>query len=173
MTTSPTVVKALEVSPRALTLALIASVALNLFVIGAVVGGVVVGHRLREAAPASARPRQPLWAAADALPAEHRRAYRQMLRGEAMGVGDQLRQARRARREAWTQLGADPLDRPAVARRLSEARALEMTARGGVEDRIVDFAADLPPAERAALAQGLARSGPAGGQRALRPPGQP
>ncbi|MDO8379546.1 periplasmic heavy metal sensor [Phenylobacterium sp.] len=157
-------------SPRALTLALIASVALNLFVIGAVVGGVVVGHRLREAAPAAARSRQPVWVAADTLPPEHRRAYREMLRGHAVEVGSQLHQARRARREAWAGLAADPLDGPGVARRLSQARALEMTARGGLEERIVDFAAELPPKERAALADGLARSGPAGGQRALRPP---
>ena len=149
-------------SQRTLTLALIASVALNLFVIGTVVGGVVVGHRFREASPAANRPRQPLWSAADTLPPEHRRAYRQLLRGEAGGVRGQMRQARQARRDAWTYLGAETLDGPAISKRLSEARTLEMTARGGVEDRIVAFAATLPPAERAELARGLARSGPGG-----------
>ena len=149
-------------SQRTLTVALVASVALNLFVIGAVVGGVVVGHRVREAAQGPERPRQPLWRAADALPPERQRAYRQLLRAEAGGVGGQMREARQARRDAWADLGAQPLDGPAISRRLAEARALEMTARGGVEDRIVAFAATLPPAERAELAKGLTRSGPGG-----------
>lgn len=149
-------------SQRTLTLALVASVALNLFVIGAVVGVVVLGDRVREAANGAERPRQPLWRAADTLPPEHQRAYRQLLRGEAGRVGGQMRQARQARREAWDDLGGEPLDGPAISRRLTEARALEMTARGGVEDRIVAFAATLPPAERAELARGLAHSGPGG-----------
>lgn len=148
-------------SQRTLTLALVASVALNLFVIGAVVGVMVLGHRVREAHGAN-RPRQPLWSAADTLPPEHQRAYRQLLRGEAGRVGGQMRQARQARREAWDDLGGEPLDGRAISRRLKEARALEMTARGGVEDRIVAFAATLPSAERAELARGLARSGPGG-----------
>ncbi|MFZ3004552.1 MAG: periplasmic heavy metal sensor, partial [Phenylobacterium sp.] len=136
-------------SQRTLTLALVASVAVNLFVIGAVVGVVVLGHRMREAVGGVNRPRQPLWSAADTLPPEHQRAYRQLLRGQADPVGGQIRQARQARRDAWGDLGAEPLNGPAVSRRLAEARALEMTARGGVEDRIVAFAATLPPAERA------------------------
>lgn len=149
-------------SQRTLTVALVASVALNLFVIGAVVGVVVVGHRVREVAQSREGARQPLWRAADALPPEHQRAYRQLLQAEAGGVGGQMRQARQARREAWNDLGGEPLDGPAISRRLKEARALEMTARGGVEDRIVAFAATLPSAERAELARGLARSGPGG-----------
>ncbi|MDO8801408.1 periplasmic heavy metal sensor [Phenylobacterium sp.] len=158
-------------SQRTLTLALVASVALNLFVIGAVVGVVVLGHRMREAVGGANRPRQPLWSAADTLPPEHQRAYRQLLRGQAGPVGGQMRQARQARRDAWGDLGAEPLNGPAVSRRLAEARALEMTARGGVEDRIVAFAATLPPAERADLAKGLALSGPGGrGPRERRQP---
>lgn len=158
-------------SQRTLTLALVASVAVNLFVIGAVVGVVVLGHRMREAVGGVNRPRQPLWSAADTLPPEHQRAYRQLLRGQADPVGGQIRQARQARRDAWGDLGAEPLNGPAVSRRLAEARALEMTARGGVEDRIVAFAATLPPAERAELAKGLALSGPgAWGPRERRQP---
>lgn len=158
-------------SQRTLTLALVASVAVNLFVIGAVVGVVVLGHRMREAVGGVNRPRQPLWSAADTLPPEHQRAYRQLLRGQADPVGGQIRQARQARRDAWGDLGAEPLNGPAVSRRLAEARALEMTARGGVEDRIVAFAATLPPAERAELAKGLALSGPgARGPRERRQP---
>lgn len=156
-------------SPRALTLALIGSVALNLFVIGVVVGGVVVGHRMREAGPGANRPRQPLWTAADTLPPEHQQAYRRLLRGQNGQTDHQMRQARQARREAWSHLADEP--GPAVSKRLADARVLEMTARAGVEDRIVAFAATLPPAERSELAIGLARSGPSqrGGRQGPRP----
>lgn len=159
---------------RALTIALVASLALNLFVIGAVAGGVFIGQRLRDAAPAATggRPRQPLWTAADSLPPEHRGAYRQILRGQAMEVGGQLREARQARRAAWAGLAADPLDGPAVAKRLAEARALEMTARSVVEERIVTFATTLTPAERAALAEGLTQSERGAGQGVMRQPGR-
>ena len=159
-------------SPRALTIALIASLALNLFIIGTVVGGVLVGAKLRAETPAGAagRPRQPLWTAADALPPEQRRAYRHLLRGRAQHVGAQMRESRFARREAWLSMAAEPFNANATAQQLALARTLETTARGGVEDRIVAFAATLPPAERAILAEGLARSSPGAGPRAMRGP---
>lgn len=150
-------------SPRALAIALFASVALNLFGIGAVVGGFVIAHRLHEMAPQRAPVGQgPLWKAADALPPERRDAYHDLLRGQALTVGQQVRQARMARRQAWAGLMAEPFDAKGTAKNLAAARALEIQARGDVEQKIVEFAATLPPAERAQLAQGLARSTPAG-----------
>lgn len=149
-------------SARSLAIALFASMALNLFVIGTVVGGLVIAHRLHAAGPL-ARPgvaQQPLWAAADGLPPDHRRAYRALLRGQALDVGRQVREARMARRRAWEGLTAEPFDPAGAARHLADARTLEMQARGNVEQKIVEFAATLPPAERAELAAGLARSGP-------------
>jgi uncharacterized membrane protein len=149
------------VSPRALAIALFASVALNLFGIGAVVGGFVIAHRLHEMAPQRAPVGQgPLWAAADALPPEHRDAYHDLLRGQALTVGQQVRQARQARRQAWAGLMAEPFDAKGTAKNLADARALEIQARGEVEQKIVEFAATLPAAERAELAQGLGRSAP-------------
>ncbi|WP_304164084.1 periplasmic heavy metal sensor [Phenylobacterium aquaticum] len=160
-------------SPRNLTLALFLSLAVNLFVIGAVVGMFLIGHRLHGVAEAPRRP-QPLWAAADELPTEHRDAYRQLLQGQAMGVGLQIRQARKARRDAFAALGQEPLDPTGVSKRLADARTLEVQARGEVESRIVDFAASLPPAERAELAHGLVQSapGPMMGMRRMRPMGE-
>jgi uncharacterized membrane protein len=160
------------VSPRAMAIALFASVALNLFGIGAVVGGFVIAHRLHEMTPQRAPVGQgPLWSAADALPPEHRDAYHDLLRGQALTVGQQVRQARQARRQAWAGLMTEPFDAKGTAKTLADARALEVQARGDVEQKIVEFAATLPAGERAQLAQGLARSAPlarAGMMRRLR-----
>ena len=151
-------------SPRGLAIALFVSVALNLFAIGAVVGGFVIAERLHGMTLVQ-RPgmgqQQPLWAAADTLPTAHRDAYRALLRDQALTVGLQVRQARQARRQAWAGLMTDPFDAAATAKNLADARALEMQARGGVEQKIVEFAATLPVDERAKLAQGLAHSTPA------------
>jgi uncharacterized membrane protein len=156
-------------SRRALAITLFVSLAVNLFVIGAVIGGLVVGQHLRAGRPVGGRGGQPLMVAADTLPPEHRRAYRQLLRSQAQEVGTELRQARAARAQAWTQLGQDPVPAPAIKQALAEARAQEIAARSQIEGQIVDFAATLPAAERAQLAQGLARNAPGrGGQRRMR-----
>lgn len=157
---------------RGLLIALIVSLAVNLFAIGAVVGAIVLGPRLHGPGVRPGGP--PFWSAAAELPPERRAAYRQALMGEAGEVRDAMRAARQARREAWLSLG-DPAFSPGDATaRLERARTLEMQARSAVERRIVDFAVTLSPEERARLAKGLAKSGPGrrgGGDRPPRPPG--
>lgn len=169
-------------SPRALTIALLASLAINLFAVGAAVGVFVAG---RNAPPMRGQPLGPaaLWRAGDALPPDQRQAYRDLLRAQSLEVRQEVRQSRRARREAFEALGEDRVDPAAIRSRLDEARRLEMQARGQVEGALVDFAARLPPPERADLALGLTnfapgpragRMGPGGpDQRPAPPPGGP
>lgn len=136
------------------------SLALNLFLVGLMAGALVIGSRFHVLRPQGAGP-QPvrgLWAAGSGLTPEHRQAFHKVLRGGGQDVGAKLREARQLRRQAWTQMGAEPLDPAAATQSLDRARALETEARGGVEHEIVTFAATLPPAERAALAEGLART---------------
>lgn len=147
-------------SRRALAIILFISLAVNVFLIGAVVGGLVVGQRIHHQRPAMVRGGQPLWAAANELPPEQRRAYRRLLRGEGGEMRARMAEVRAARGAAWRGLGAEPIDPAAVKRELNAARAREMAIRGGVEEHIVDFAAGLSPAERARLVDGLTR-GPA------------
>jgi uncharacterized membrane protein len=155
-------------SRRGLLIALVASLAINLFAIGAVVGAIVLGPRIHGPAMRGGGG-PPFWSAAAELPPERRAAYRRALLGEAGEVRAALRAARHARREAWLSLG-DPTFAPQEATvRLERARVLEMQARSVVERRIVDFAATLSPQERAHLAKGLARSRP-GHHRPRRPP---
>ena len=145
-------------TPRRTTLALLASLALNLFLGGILVGGVVIAHRLHGPMMIHHPGPHPLWAAADGLDPADRQAFHHLLHDQAETVGRQIQAAHRAHQAAWAKLNAEPFDPAGTARGLAEARALEMQARGGVEQRVIDFAATLPPAKRALLAAGLAKS---------------
>jgi uncharacterized membrane protein len=138
---------------------LVVSLALNLFLIGTVVGGLVVGQRLRAIRPPPERGGPALWAAARGLSPEHRDAYREVLRGEGGEVRAKLRAAREARMQAWKTLGQEPFDADAVRQRLAAARTQDAAARQELEERLVAFAAGLPDDERARLAQGLSQPG--------------
>ncbi|MDP1643408.1 MAG: periplasmic heavy metal sensor [Phenylobacterium sp.] len=145
-------------SQRSLTIALFVSLAVNLFAIGAVVGGLVIGVRMSEGRESAMRPGPPpIFSAASALPEARQDAYREALRGEAREVRRSLMRAGEARRAAWGDIAADPYDPAAVRQALTEAQAIEAQARSRLESRIVDFAADLSPEERQALAQALSR----------------
>lgn len=144
-------------SPRTLTIALFVSLAVNLFAIGAVIGGLVVAGRLAEGRMEAMRPGPPaFFRAMDSLPEARRDDYRQALRGEAGEVRRKLMVAGEARRAGWRELAAEPLDPTAVRRQLARAQAIEAEARSAIEGRVVDFAADLPPAERRRFAEALA-----------------
>jgi len=150
-------------SRRALLICLIVSLVVNVFVLGAVAGALVIGSRMHMRP--GMRPAGPLWAAASGLSPEKQAGYRAALRGEAGPVRGKMWQARKARREAWLSLRDPAFNAAATQAALDRARTLELEARGDVEHRIVAFAATLTPAERATLADGLARAGPGRGFR--------
>lgn len=160
--------------PRTLVILLVVSAALNLFLVGAVVGGLVVAARA-PAAGAMAGPRGgPLWTAGEALPPDQRRAFRRALRAEAPEARRRLQEARRLRREAWAELARPDFDRAAAEQALARARALELSTRTALESRLLTFAADLPPDQRRRLAEGLAEPrGREGEQRGRGPGGGP
>jgi uncharacterized membrane protein len=155
-------------SEKSRTVLLVVSLALNLFLVGAIVGGLVIGQRMRGPPPA-ARGGPALWAAARTLPAEDRMAYREVLRGEGGSARRELRAAREARVEAWRTLADEPFNAATARRRLAEARALDAEARAALEDRIVDFAATLDAEERKRFVEGLTRPPPARPQRRGQP----
>lgn len=145
-------------SQRSLTIALFISLAVNLFAIGAVVGGLVIGVRMSEGRESAMRPGPPpIFSAASALPEARQDAYREALRSEAREVRRSLMRAGEARRAAWGEIAADPYDPAAVRQALTEAQGIEAEARSRLESRVVDFAADLNPEERQALAEALSR----------------
>jgi uncharacterized membrane protein len=143
-------------SRKTLLIALFVSLAANLFLVGAVAGGLVVGQKMRAERPHTAqRPNPPLWRAGDALPPDKAQAYRRALRDQSPEVREAMRAARTARMEAWRSIGQEPFDPAAAKRRLAEIRAQEADARGQIENDTIDFAADLSPEERKILARGL------------------
>ncbi len=145
-------------SQRNLTIALFVSLAVNLFAIGAVVGGLVIGTRMAQGRESVMRPGPPpFFQAAESLSPERQEAYRQTIRGEAGQVRRKLMQAGQARREAWSDLGEEPFDATAVRRDLARAQAIEAEARSAVEGRVVEFASELSLQERQAFAEALAR----------------
>lgn len=143
-------------SRKTLLIVLFVSLAVNLFLVGGVIGGLVVGQRLRPDRPPMARMNQPVWAAAQVLSPEQARAYRTMLRGEGMEARTVMRESREARAQAWRTLGAEPFDPAMTKQRLAQVRDREAATRGEIDGRIVDFAASLTPPERQKLAAALA-----------------
>lgn len=167
--------------PRWLYIALIVSVAVNLFGAGLIVGARVVGRRIAENRPVAAALRAPIWRAGDGLDQPYRQGFRKTVREAVLATRDDIREGRRLRTDALAKLAQPNYDAAAVSAELQQGRALDQKARGQVEAAILQFATSLPPDQRAILAQGLnppkpprrqppeAAGGPPGGP----PPDQP
>jgi uncharacterized membrane protein len=140
---------------RGLTIALVISLVLNLFLVGAGAGAWILAHRLGQAHPAAQR--APLWRAADELPPAHRQAWRAFLRDHALQAAPILHDARDQRYEAWDMLLKPTVDIPATKAQLAKARARTEDGRAVIEDAIVDFGSTLPVEERLTLLKGLKR----------------
>ncbi len=135
-------------------IALAASLAVNVFLIGA--GATVIARNAHGplARPAS---RSALRAAAMGLAPKDRDALMAVLRAQGRGAKGAAREARALRADAWGSLGAASFDPAAAKAKLARARALNHAARGAVVNGVIDFAATLPASERAALSQALRR----------------
>ena len=151
---------------RRTTIAILCSVALNLFLVGALVGVLAVGIRSAAGRPSG---RQWLRGAAMSLTGDERSRLFATLRGQAATVRPLTAQARGLRQDAWNQLGANTLDPTVVKSTLARARALDQQARGTVEDSVVDFAATLPQGERLTFARSLQRALTGGERNGSRP----
>ncbi|WP_230770278.1 periplasmic heavy metal sensor [Sphingomonas sp. Leaf4] len=129
---------------------LMASLALNAVLLGALLGG---GWMLaRSPAPA---PIARLREAGNALSAGQQPRFRAMLRDTRIANRPLLDRAQQARTQAATALVARPFDREALGGALGRARIADLALRQAREAAIVRFAATLSPDDRAALAAGL------------------
>lgn len=143
-------------SRRTLYILLFVSLAVNLFVIGAVAGAFLFGQPMHRRHP-EMRAGPAMMSAAAVLPDDRREAYRQALGAHAAAVGPKLREARQLRRGAWMRLATDPVDSGGINADLDRARALESEARAEIDRTILNFAVGLPAADRARLGQALAQ----------------
>ena len=143
-----------------LTIALIASVTLNVFLIGGAVGVLVTGARITPAAAVKAKPPPNIWVAAAALPSADRLRFRAMLRDHAQAVQPELKAVRASRQEAAALIAEPTLDTTAISDALQRARAGEIAARGEFDQAFIDYLATMPQNERAALADAMVRAAP-------------
>jgi len=135
---------------------LVASLVLNVFIVGAVAGG-AARWWFAERSVAAAEPPRGLRHAADDLPAEQRRSFLIALRNARRAVAEPLQAAREGRQEVLRLLREPRFEADAVAQTLAKTRAADMAARERFEAAVVDFATTLSPPEREKLADGLAR----------------
>ena len=138
---------------------LLASLAINLFLIGLGVGAWALGPKLMQPAPVvvqgPGRQALPLWALGRSLSPQYRPAFNAVLRKALLGSVGDIRKAREIKRKAFDVLAADTVDAARVNADLARARSLEFAARNRVERDVVAYAATLPADERANLAEAM------------------
>ena len=159
---------------RGLKIALVALVLVNVFALAALGTTLVQLNRVETRLEAEARPsaehRSPR-RLVGALAPDVRARVEESMRASALAARPDFEEARRLRREALTALRAPEFDAAKVAALLDGSRAAELRGRKRLEDDALTMMATLEPADRAALAPLLARSGRGrGGGRRDRPP---
>jgi uncharacterized membrane protein len=134
---------------------MVASLAVNVFLLGAIITAYL---RRGQDHPATGAQRPTFRAAALSLTAPHHAALLDLLTNEGRKIQADNQRARRLREEAWTSLSTPSFDPQSVKTELANARAINLQSRGLIEGAVVDFAAGLPPAERVAFGDALRRT---------------
>lgn len=148
---------------RAMKALCIGSVALNLFLLGAIAGGAYRWFAARQVAEVAvgARPAAPtaLRFAAQELSPERQRQFQEALRRARREARPLVQQAREGRREVLRLVAAAPFDRSALDAALAHTRAADRAVRERIEAAVAEFVATLTPAERTVFAQSLTLRG--------------
>ncbi len=140
---------------RWLVLSLVASLAVNLFLIGAGAGVIALGARM---ARESGSPRPgAMFIATQGLPQPDRKNMREMLRQARLDTLADTNRSVALRAQAWSALAADKPDPAAIKAQLAASRQIDIVVRTQVEERIVDFALGLSPSSRAIFVDGMRR----------------
>ena len=148
------------------------SLALNLFLIGAMAGVIVVGLKMFGEQAEMRRGRGPnIGAAFQALPDDRRQAFREVMRAQALSAAPDFRAAGEARREAMRLMSAPTYDAAAVSAALDRARAADGRARARIDATLATRLSEFSPEERQLFARVMMR-GP-DGRRGRRGPGGP
>lgn len=138
------------------------SAAVNLLVLGAVVGAIGAGVRIQREAPEALVERIPgPRAFLTALPPETRAKVRQDLVRSWANSRTLRREALQARRDAFAAAAAEPYDAARVRTAFARLRAADQAAIGVFHDDIAEAFAELTPEERRAALESLRRAPPA------------
>lgn len=148
-------------SERSWKLALVGSLVLNAFLLGAIGGGAIQWFSTRGETHAAARVQPPtaLRFAASELSPERQQQFLDALKRARREGRDFALEGREARHQVLELLAAPQLDRPALDAALARTRAADTALRTHIEQGVADFAATLTPDERAKFAEGLKRRG--------------
>ena len=155
---------------RWLWIGLFVSLALNVFIVGGLVGASLAGVKLRPPPP-EARMRGGMGMAIHDLPPQQQAAWQAGNRAFMEANGPRTREARQLSRQAIQRFGDEPFARDAILADLKRARTLEYETRVAQDQRVVDFAAGLPPEQRVQVARALVRPGLGRGGPGRRGPG--
>ncbi|MFC6313857.1 periplasmic heavy metal sensor [Paraburkholderia dipogonis] len=140
---------------RSWKVVLVASLVLNVFLVGAIVGGAYQWFAARGAtAPVLAQQRA-LRFAAQTLSAERQKAFIDGLKDARRDGRQYAREGREGRREVLRLLAAPQFDRAALDAALERTREADSHLRAQVEGSVADFAATLSPEERVQFADSL------------------
>ncbi len=142
-------------SLRPRDIALVVSILMNVFLIGAAVTIYIVHEK---GDPISGGRRSSMRAAAMSLDEAHRTAFARMLRSQGKAIQAETRSAKAIRDDAWASLAADNFDPADAKQKLARARELNVTAHRAIEDAVVDFAVGLTPAQRASFINAVRRA---------------
>jgi uncharacterized membrane protein len=134
---------------------LVASLVLNVFLLGAIAGGAYKWFAAHGANAPLAQQRTALRFAAQTLSAERQQAFIDGLKDARRDARQFAREGREGRREVLRLLAAPQLDRAALDAALARTRAADSSLRAQVEGSVVDFAASLSPEERVRFAESL------------------
>lgn len=159
-------------SNRALTIAVVASLALNLFVVAAATTLWITRDTVEARVAEQRRPdrRVPMMAIAETFDPAVRDRVRHAMRESALAARPDFEAARKARRSAVELARAETFDPAAVSALLDTSRAAELRGRERLERDMITLLGSLDPDERAALAPALSRSGGSRGGRGERGP---
>jgi|HubBroStandDraft_1064217.scaffolds.fasta_scaffold26112_1 uncharacterized membrane protein len=150
--------------PNWILVGLIASLVVNLFLIGAVAGVIALGANL--AKQSIVAPRVGTFViATEALPQPDRRNFRQMLLGVRMDARPETDKSLALRTGAWGAIADAKPDVAAIEQKLAQSRTIDIASRATAEEKVVSYAAGLPQPDRSSFAAGMIR--------ALTPPPRP
>lgn len=127
---------------------LIVSLVANLFLGGAVIGGVIAGAKLMDRHENRRGERGGMLTAFRNIPEDRRMEIRRTLRGDVEAARPALEAARAARRKVAQLIAAPDYDPAAVAAAMAEARGADGRARALVDDGMAKRLAQLTPEER-------------------------
>mgnify|MGYP000943656995 CR=1 FL=1 len=136
---------------RRLKYALIASLALNLLIIGAV-AGTMYGFRKHHPRFAERGEDFGMMGLTRVLPEERRKEVRKLLRADRANLRPLMEEVRTARREAADKLGADPFDRAGLEAAIANVAEKERAVRSAAVATFLGHAEKLTAEERTKLA---------------------